>query len=282
MAKQNFIVIKNARTHNLKGINLVIPHKKLIVITGVSGSGKTSLAYDTIYAEGHRRYIESLSSYARQFVERLPKPPVDYIKGLSPCIALEQKTTTNNPRSTVGTVTEIYDYLRVLFARVGLIIHPVTGKEIKRYYPQDVVQFVQTLPASSNVFIANSIPINGYLKKTLETLLESGFSRVLINEEILKIKDAIDNLPKKIEHCYLIIDRFVLENTLDEDTISRLTDSIETAFNQGEGVCYVISQKENEWDFHKFSNIFLRLIIRMEFVKNVKVQDGYLILISIR
>jgi len=255
MAKQNFIVIKNARTHNLKGINLVIPHKKLIVITGVSGSGKTSLAYDTIYAEGHRRYIESLSSYARQFVERLPKPPVDYIKGLSPCIALEQKTTTNNPRSTVGTVTEIYDYLRVLFARVGLIIHPVTGKEIKRYYPQDVVQFVQTLPVSSNVFIANSIPINGYFKKTLETLLESGFSRVLINEEILKIKDAIDNLPQKIEHCYLIIDRFVLENTLDEDTISRLTDSIETAFNQGEGVCYVISQKDNEWDFHKFSNV---------------------------
>ena len=255
MASQNNIIIKNAKTHNLKGIDLVIPHKKLIVITGVSGSGKTSLAYDTIYAEGHRRYVESLSSYARQFVERLPKPPVDYIKGLSPCIALEQKTTTNNPRSTVGTVTEIYDYLRVLFARVGSIIHPITGKEIKRYYPQDVVQFVQTLPILSNVFIANSIPIKSNLKKTLETLLESGFSRVLINEEILKIKDIVDNLPKKIKYCYLIIDRFVLENTLDEDAISRLTDSIETAFNQGEGVCYVISQKENEWNFHKFSNV---------------------------
>ncbi|MCX7729366.1 MAG: excinuclease ABC subunit UvrA [Bacteroidia bacterium] len=254
MSFQKQITIKNARTHNLKNVSVEIPHNKLIVITGVSGSGKTSLAYDTLYAEGHRRYIESLSSYARQFIERLPKPPVDYIKGLSPCIALEQKVSTNNPRSTVGTATEIYDYLRVLFARCGSIIHPVTGKEIKRHYPQDVVQFILTLSQKSNILIAVPIAISSKLKNELSALLQSGFSRVLINEQILKIKDAIEQLPTKIENCFLIIDRISLEK-IDEEAISRITDSVETAYNQSNGICYVITQQDNEWDYHKFSNI---------------------------
>lgn len=254
MHLQKQIVIKNAHTHNLKGIDINIPHKKLVVITGVSGSGKTSLAYDTLYAEGHRRYIESLSSYARQFVERLPKPPVDYIKGLSPCIALEQKSGSNNPRSTVGTATEIYDYLRVLFARVGSIIHPVTGKEIKRHYPQDVVNFIQSFTHSAGVFIANIIPVSSVLKNDLEALLQSGFSRILINENIYKISEALEKLPSKIETCFLIIDRISTEN-FDEDTISRITDSVETAFNQGNGVCYVITEQNGEWNYHRFSHV---------------------------
>lgn len=249
-----FIQIKNAQTHNLKGIDVSIPHNKFIVITGVSGSGKTSLAYDTLYAEGHRRYIESLSSYARQFVERLPKPPVDYIKGLSPCIALQQKVSSSNPRSTVGTTTEIYDYLRVLFARVGTIFHPLTGKEVKRYYPEDILHFINQLPNSSTVYIANLIPFSLKLKKTLEELLNSGFSRVLINYQIFKIKDILSNLPKKIDHCYLIVDRVDIELPLNDDTESRLIDSIETAFNQGNGECYIIHQNNDEWDFHRFSN----------------------------
>lgn len=254
MSSQRSVFIKNAHTHNLKGIDVSIPYNKLVVITGVSGSGKSSLAYDTLYAEGHRRYVESLSSYARQFVERLPKPPVDYIKGLAPCIALEQKVSTNNPRSTVGTATEIYDYLRVLFARVGNIVHPVTGKTIKRYYPQDVVNFIQTLPKNISVYIGNSIPVSKKLKQELEKLLESGFSRVLINHQIQKITDVIENLPKNIEHCFLIIDRVIIDN-FDEDTISRITDSIETAYNQGNGRCYIITQKDNEWDYHEFNNV---------------------------
>ncbi len=253
MSIQRQIVIKNARTHNLKGIDVNIPHNQLVVITGVSGSGKTSLAYDTLYAEGHRRYIESLSSYARQFVERLPKPPVDYIKGLSPCIALEQKVNNNNPRSTVGTTTEIYDYLRVLFARVGSIIHPVTGQEIKRFYPQDVVSFIQTLPKDANIFIGVPILVSSKLKSELEILLQSGFARILVNETLMKITDAIQRLPSKIQSCFLIIDRISAEN-MDEDTISRITDSVETAYNQGNGVCYVISEKNGEWNYHKFSN----------------------------
>lgn len=248
------IVIKNARTHNLKGIDVNIPQKSLVVITGVSGSGKTSLAYDTLYAEGHRRYIESLSSYARQFVERLPKPPVDYIKGLSPCIALEQKVSSNNPRNTVGTATEIYDYIRVLFARTGSIIHPITGKEIKRHYPQDIIQFILTLPSDANIYIATNILISSKLKSDLDILLQSGFSRVFINDKALKISEAIQHLPSKIENCFLIIDRMNLE-TIDEDLLSRMTDSIETAYNQGSGICYIIIQQDNEWDYHKFSNV---------------------------
>ncbi len=253
--EERYIHIKNAHTHNLKGIDVSIPHHKLVVITGVSGSGKTSLAYDTLYAEGNRRYIESLSSYARQFVERLPKPPVDYIKGLSPCIALEQNTSSNNPRSTVGTATEIYDYLRVLFARLGVIVHPVTGKEIKRHYPEDVLKFIHTLSPSKHVFIANAVAISSHLKKDLETLSQSGFSRVLINYQIVKIADAINTLPKKIEHCFLIIDRYTPSSDIDEDTQSRLIDSIETAYHQGNGTCYIISQINDDWDFHLFSNV---------------------------
>jgi excinuclease ABC subunit A len=254
MATQNYIIIKNAQTHNLKGIDVKIPHKKLVVITGLSGSGKTSLAYDTLYAEGHRRYIESLSSYARQFVERLPKPPVDYIKGLSPCIALEQKVSTNNPRSTVGTATEIYDYLRVLFARVGSIYHPVTGQEIKRHFPQDVVEFILKLEKDLNIFIGIKIEVHNKLYETLSSLSESGFSRVLINQDIFKINDIVNQLPKKIDHCFLIIDRINIEN-VDEDLISRITDSVETAYHQSNGICYVITQKENNWHFHKFTNV---------------------------
>ncbi len=234
-----------------------IQHGKMTVITGVSGSGKSSLAYDTLYAEGHRKYVESLSSYARQFIERLPKPPVDYIKGLSPCIALEQKVSTSNPRSTVGTATEIYDYLRVLFARIGKIIHPTSGKEIKRHYPQDVLNFIQTLEPETLIFICNQIAITTDFLKDIDFLAQSGFSRLLINNKIHKIADLLNSslMVTAKDNCFLIIDRMVAYANFDEDTISRLTDSIETAFHQGAGNCFVVWQKNSTSGIEKFTHI---------------------------
>ncbi|MBL7917407.1 MAG: excinuclease ABC subunit A, partial [Bacteroidia bacterium] len=190
-SKEN-IIIKGARLHNLKNIDLVIPRNKLVVITGLSGSGKSTLAFDTLYAEGQRRYVESLSAYARQFLGRLEKPQVDYIKGISPAIAIEQKVVSRNPRSTVGTVTEIYDYLKLLFARIGKTYSPVSGKLIKRHKVSDVVDFI--LQQADETLIMITVKLkeekNLPLTKQLDLLNQQGFSRVIIDDEIIKINEV--------------------------------------------------------------------------------------------
>ncbi|MDD3130582.1 MAG: excinuclease ABC subunit A, partial [Bacteroidales bacterium] len=184
-----FILIKGARVHNLKNIDLAIARNQLIVITGLSGSGKSSLAFDTLYADGQRRYVESLSAYARQFLGRMHKPEVDYIKGISPAIAIQQKVNVRNPRSTVGTSTEIYEYLKLLFARIGHTISPVSGQEVVRHSVTDVVNFVVALPADTRVLITSCITSAGTRKLSaqLTVLLQQGFTRLLVGEEIIRI-----------------------------------------------------------------------------------------------
>jgi excinuclease ABC subunit A len=242
---KKYILIKGARVHNLKNIDVAIPKNQLVVITGMSGSGKSSLAFDTLYAEGQRRYVESLSSYARQFLGRMNKPDVDYIKGIAPAIAIEQKVITSNPRSTVGTSTEIYDYLKLLFSRIGKTISPVSGQIVKKDSVTDVVNHLSALPNESTVTILCPLyPHNQRtLKEELAVLLQKGFSRVVINQEIRKVEDvledtSIENKEIEDEHKVLIlIDRIV---TNDEDeTVSRMGDSVQTAFFEGKGDCYV-------------------------------------------
>jgi excinuclease ABC subunit A len=239
------IFIKGARMHNLKNIDVSIPRNKLVVVTGVSGSGKSSLTMDTLFAEGQRRYAESLSSYARQFLMRMDKPDVDYIRGICPAIAIEQKVTTRTPRSTVGSMTEIYDYLRLLFARVGKTYSPVSGKEVKKDSVSDVVAFVQTLPVGSKVqFI---VPLILRYKRSLEEelniLMQKGFSRIYaptIDEKPIRIEDVLGgsvNIGKA--KANLLIDRIVVKEQFDEDDLHRLADSIQTAFYESEGECLV-------------------------------------------
>ena len=234
------IAIRGARTHNLKNIELKIAKNKLTVITGLSGSGKSSLAFDTLFAEGQRRYIESLSSYARQFLGKLEKPEVDYIKGIAPAIAIEQKVNSRNPRSTIGTSTEIYDYLKLLFARIGKTISPVSGREVKKQTSEDVFNFIATFPQGTKVLILSELIINkkDKLKYYLENLQQEGFNRIKIDEETIRIQDAIDNPPKKFETVKIIIDRIKID-TETEENISRTYDSIEAAFNQNDGTCEV-------------------------------------------
>jgi excinuclease ABC subunit A len=239
------ILIKGARVHNLKNIDVAIPKNKLVVITGMSGSGKSSLAFDTLYAEGQRRYVESLSSYARQFMGRMNKPEVDYIKGIAPAIAIEQKVITSNPRSTVGTSTEIYDYLKLLFSRIGKTISPVSGERVKKDSVTDVVNYLSALPDESTVTILCPLyPHNQRtLKEELAVLLQKGFSRVVIQKEIKKVEailedETIENKEITDEHEILIlIDRIVTNK--EEETISRMGDSVQTAFFEGKGDCYV-------------------------------------------
>ena len=191
LSPKEFIIIKGARQHNLKNVDVALPRNKMIVITGLSGSGKSSLAFDTLYAEGQRRYVESLSAYARQFLGRLEKPQVDYIKGISPAIAIEQKVISRNPRSTVGTITEIYDYFKLLFARVGKTYSPISGKQVKRQTVTDVVNFVAALKADSKVLILSKVSEakDRPYQKQLELLSQQGFSRAVINGEIKKISE---------------------------------------------------------------------------------------------
>ncbi|MDE5788234.1 MAG: excinuclease ABC subunit A, partial [Bacteroidaceae bacterium] len=191
---ENSIKIKGARVNNLKGIDLEIPRNKLIVITGVSGSGKSSLAFDTLYAEGQRRYVESLSAYARQFLGRMQKPECDYIKGIPPSIAIEQKVSSRNPRSTVGTSTEIYDYMRLLFSRVGHTFSPVSGKEVKRHTTEDVVQTMLSYGRGTKftVLCPLHVPEGRTLREQLEMKLKAGFVRIESNYEILRIEDMIN------------------------------------------------------------------------------------------
>src|SRR5687767_7149397 len=190
---QEFIIIKGARVHNLKNIDLAIPRDKLIVITGLSGSGKSSLAFETLYAEGQRRYVESLSAYARQFLGRLDKPDVDYIKGISPAVAIEQKVNTRNPRSTVGTSTEIYDYLKLLFARIGATYSPVSGKEVKRDSITDVVNAINGLQSGTRLMIAAPLHIKKGRKATdeLNLLLSKGFARILVEGQVKFIEELL-------------------------------------------------------------------------------------------
>ena len=229
------IDIKGARLHNLKNISISIPKDQLIVISGVSGSGKSSLAFDTLFAEGQRRYIESLSSYARQFLGKLQKPDVDEIVGICPAIAIEQKTTTNNPRSTIGTSTEIYDYLKLLFARVGRTISPISKKEVKRHQISDVVDFITGQNSGDVVLILAKYCKNE--SNVLATLSQQGFSRVLYNNEIQKIKNLIkDNILINTGDLYVVIDRILLDNTNIE---GRIADSVQTAFFEGQGECSI-------------------------------------------
>jgi len=237
MALEPNIIIKGARVNNLKNIDVEIPRNKFIVITGLSGSGKSSLAFDTLYAEGQRRYVESLSSYARQFLGRMSKPETDYIKGIPPAIAIEQKVNTRNPRSTVGTSTEIYDYLRMLFARIGKTISPVSGEEVRKHNVRDVVDEMLNYPEGTKFSLLTKIPArkDRNRMKQLEIILKEGFTRVEINGTIYHITEVLPQkwtFPSEFD-LYLLVDRLTVSN--DPNTVSRLSDSVETAFFEGDG-----------------------------------------------
>jgi excinuclease ABC subunit A len=264
---QHHIIIKGARVHNLKNMDVAIPKNKLVVITGMSGSGKSSLAFDTLYAEGQRRYVESLSSYARQFLGRMNKPDVDYIKGIAPAIAIEQKVITSNPRSTVGTSTEIYDYLKLLFSRMGKTISPVSGGIVKKDTVTDVINFVMTLPAETQVTILCPLhPHNNRsLKEELAVLMQKGFVRVEYKGKLSKIEDLLEDdsivdgswfidhgktrsaksglepSTMNYEPVRIVIDR--ISKNEEDETVSRLGDSIQTAFFEGKGDCYIRLQE---------------------------------------
>ena len=251
---EDCIKIKGARVNNLKNVSLEIPRGKLVVITGLSGSGKSSLAFDTLYAEGQRRYVESLSAYARQFLGRMNKPECDYIKGIPPAIAIEQKVSSRNPRSTVGTSTEIYEYLRLLFARVGHTFSPVSGKEVKRHTTEDAVQCMLSQPEGTKfmVMCPIALPEGRTLEQQLDMYRKSGFARVLANDEVLRIEDIDSSLFTLHSSLFLVIDR--LSAGSDRDTIARLVDSCETAFYEGRGEA--ILQFVPSGERHVFSTRF--------------------------
>ena len=241
MSKQGNIIIKGARVHNLKNIDVEIPRNKLVVITGLSGSGKSSLAFDTLYAEGQRRYVESLSSYARQFLGRMSKPEVDYIKGIPPAIAIEQKVNTRNPRSTVGTSTEIYEYIKLLYARIGKTYSPVSGELVKKHESEDVIDAAMQYADGTRLMVLTPViaTVDRPLIEQLYSLQLQGFSRIDVNGETLQISDFLSPLSPGRgvggEVVYLIIDRLAISH--NQETISRLTDSVETAFFEGNGIC---------------------------------------------
>lgn len=232
------ILIKGAQLHNLKNIDVAIPRNKLVVITGLSGSGKSSLAFDTLYAEGQRRYVESLSSYARQFLGRLDKPKVEYIKGIAPAIAIEQKVNTTNARSTVGTSTEIYDYLKLLFARIGKTFSPVSGQEVKKQNVSDVVKIITSFEPESKWLLLAPIHLEEgrALEDKLKVLLQQGFIRILVENEMIRL-DELEQHSLDNKDILLIIDRIVVKD--DEEFLNRLADAIQTAFYEGKGECYV-------------------------------------------
>lgn len=248
----DYIYIKNAQVNNLKNISLEIPRNKFIVIAGVSGSGKSSLAFDTLYAEGHRRYVESLSAYARQFLGRMSKPKCDYIKGLPPAIAIEQKVTSRNSRSTVGTSTEIYEYLRLLFARIGKTFSPVSGEEVKRHTVEDVINKTKTFSEGTRFVVLAPITKNENrsLSQQLSMLLQQGYTRVLYKGDFERIEDLLEHIDEetKEDEIYTVIDRISWDET--NETLSRLTDSIETAFYEGDGACRIAMLPSNiAYDF---------------------------------
>ena len=254
--------------HNLKGINLEIPRNKFIVITGLSGSGKSSLAFDTIYAEGQRRYVESLSSYVRQFLGRMNKPEVDMIKGIPPAIAIEQKVTNNNPRSTVGTTTEIYEYLKLLFARIGHTFSPKSGKEVKRHTVDDVIQHITSLPEGTTAVVLVPIEIKkekqavqlSTLISQLTTFNSQGFARLMHNGEFIRISDILNNTDNNFSFLtphsslYLVVDRITTNKS--NELRNRLYDSIETAFFEGKEYCTIAHKENDQWHYTEFSKSF--------------------------
>ena len=249
----NYIEIKNARVNNLKNVSLKVPRDKFIVVAGVSGSGKSSLAFDTLYAEGQRRYVESLSSYARQFLGRMSKPECDYIKGLPPAIAIEQKVIARNPRSTVGTSTEIYEYLRLLFARIGHTYSPVSGQEVKKHTTEDIISCIKQYGEGTRFVVLSPIHIaeGRSLEQQLKMYVQEGFARVWIKSDFMRIEDLLEDeasLKSNSEDMMLLIDRLSVD--FSKDAISRLIDSVETAFYEGNGECRLMFLPSNiSYDF---------------------------------
>ena len=250
--KEN-IIIKGAKLHNLKNIDVVIPRNKLVVITGLSGSGKSSLAFDTLYAEGQRRYVESLSSYARQFLGKLDKPKVDYIKGIAPAIAIEQKVNSTNPRSTVGTSTEIYDYIKLLYARIGSTFSPISGKEVKKDTVSDVINFVKKFHERTKLLLLAPIAIDKdrELKTVLQVLEQQGYARLKWNDSVYKIADFPQEEFKN-ESLFLVVDRIITKG--DDDFYNRLADAVQTAFFEGKGICFIENLEDSK--VAEFSNKF--------------------------
>ena len=262
MSDNNSIRVKGARVNNLKNVSVEIPRDKFVVITGLSGSGKSSLAFDTLYAEGQRRYVESLSSYARQFLGRMKKPECDFIEGLPPTIAIEQRSGNRNPRSTVGTQTEIYEYLKLLFARIGHTISPVSGKEVRKHSVEDVVSFMLSQPKGVRFTVLAPMPMRGGrdLEEQLRTSLKEGFTRIEYNADIIRIEDLLSDskqlkeLSRHTKEIYLLIDRLTTDDS--KETLSRFTDSVETAFFEGGGQCALRFYDTHDTSLHKFSNRF--------------------------
>ncbi|RIV30648.1 excinuclease ABC subunit UvrA [Flagellimonas lutimaris] len=248
--KQN-IIIKGAKLHNLKNIDVVIPRNKLVVITGLSGSGKSSLAFDTLYAEGQRRYVESLSSYARQFLGKLDKPKVDYIKGIAPAIAIEQKVNSTNPRSTVGTTTEIYDYLKLLYARIGKTLSPISGKEVKKHTVTDVINYIKGLNERDKLLLLAPITITEEREplKSLELFSKQGYARIKYKGEVIRIDQAPEDIGREFD---LVVDRIIVKD--DEDFYNRLANAVDNAFFEGKGQCTIENLQTG--DIKTFSNQF--------------------------
>ncbi len=248
---KDYIIIKGAALHNLKNVDVAIPRNKLVVITGLSGSGKSSLAFDTLYAEGQRRYVESLSSYARQFLGKLNKPKVEYIKGIAPAIAIEQKVNSTNPRSTVGTSTEVYDYLKLLFARIGKTISPVSGNEVKKDSVSDVLNYLKSFDRQEKLLLLAPIIIdkNRKLETLLHVLEQQGYARIKVNDTVVRINEYT---AKKNDKLFLVVDRVVMDH--DEDFYNRLADSIQTTFFEGKGECIIEKLADNS--IRTFSNKF--------------------------
>jgi excinuclease ABC subunit A len=254
----DYILIKGAALHNLKSIDMAIPRNKLIVITGLSGSGKSSLAFDTLYAEGQRRYVESLSSYARQFLGKLNKPKVDYIKGISPAIAIEQKVNSTNPRSTVGTSTEVYDYLKLLFARIGRTYSPISGKEVRKDTISDVVNHIKDLDEQTKLLLLAPIHLDNTkdIETYLNVLLQQGYSRIKFNDEVHRLKTPFEKSfttsIKKSKSIFIVVDRVVVQH--NDDFFNRLADSVQTTFFEGKGLCCI--ENLSDGSLNEFSNKF--------------------------
>ena len=234
------VVIKGARVHNLKNIDVEIPHGSFTVITGVSGSGKTSLAFDTLFAEGQRRFIESMSSYARQFLGKLDKPDMDSMKGIAPSIAIQQKVSTNNPRSTIGTTTEIYDYLKLLYARTGTTFDPTTNEPVIKQTTSDVISYLKTQSKTQKIAILSPVKIID--KIIIQNYEKQGFKRIYINK---KFKNISDYQPTKKDQTYLVIDRIVCDFS-EESNLGRFADSVDMAFDEGNGYCVLLNPDSNE------------------------------------
>ena len=262
---KKYIIIKGARVNNLKNVSVAIKRNTMTVITGLSGSGKSSLAFDTLYAEGQRMYVESLSSYARQFLGRMEKPEVDYIKGISPAIAIEQKVGSKNPRSTVGTITEIYDYLKLLFARIGVTYSPISGQKVKKDSVSDVVNYLFSFPENTKVIVLSPLKIKDErtISKELDLLMKKGFTRILLKDEVVLIEEFLetgDSKKAKVSDIKILVDRAVIhfddKNEPEEDTQFRISDSVQTAFFEGEGEAEVQVLLENEKLKRSFTDRF--------------------------